>query len=359
MKQIVLLLIASLMMLPLPAQELDTVPEVPAVPKVEETPAVEEAPVVEEIIIVEDESGVEEIIIVEENTEVTPEGDTVNVLGKLEVIETPESTRVSLGENEVIIVEENGDTVRVLLGSRGIKIVEGDDGTEVKAIDRDDLSPNYRHRHKNRFRAHFAGIEVGLNNYVTSDFSMTLPPEDDFMDLNTGKSWNWNINIIDYGFGLGTDKVGIVTGLGFELVNYNFDGQNSIRKDDITGDIVEYVPDYAGNITKSKMNITYMTVPLLLEFQIPAPHKRIYISAGVIGGLKLWSNTKMKYTVSGEKSKDKAKGDYNLYPLRWGVTARVGYRALGLYANYYFTPLFKEDMGPELYPFAVGLAFAF
>ena len=224
----------------------------------------------------------------------------------------------------------------------------------------DEASSSYKHStRKKRFRPHFAGLEVGLNNYVTSDFSMALPPEYDYMDLNTGKSWNWNINIIDYGFGLGTDKVGIVSGLGFEFINYNFDGQNSIRKDEVTGEIVEYVPDYAGNITKSKMNISYLTAPLLLEFQIPAPRKRIYISGGVIGGLKLWSNTKMKYTVSGEKSKDKAKGDYNLSPLRWGVTARVGYRALGFYANYYFTPLFKDGRGPELYPFTVGLAFAF
>ena len=107
------------------------------------------------------------------------------------------------------------------------------------------------------------------------------------------------------------------------------------------------------------MNIAYATAPLLLEFQIPAGRKRIYISGGVIGGVKLWSNTKMKYTVSGEKSKEKAKGDYNLSPLRWGVTARVGYRALGFYANYCMTPLFKEGLGPELNPFAVGLAFSF
>lgn len=287
------------------------------------------------------------------------EVDTVNVIGKVEVIETPETTRVTLGEDQVIIVEENGDTVRVVLGSRGIKIVEGENGTEVRVLDMEDI-PEKTHRHKSkRFRPHYAGFEIGLNNYLTSDFSMVLPQEDRYMDLNTGKSWNWNINIIDYGFGLGTDKVGIVSGLGFEFINYSIEGQNSIRKDPETGEIIEYIPDYAGNITKSKINMTYMTAPLLLEFQIPAPRKRIYISAGVVGGLKLWSNTKMKYTVNGEKSKEKVKGDYNLSPLRWGVTARIGYRALGFYANYYFTPLFKEGTGPELYPFAVGLAFSF
>ena len=102
--------------------------------------------------------------------------------------------------------------------------------------------------------------------------------------------------------------------------------------------------------------MTYLTAPLLLEFQIPAGKKRIHISGGVIGGVKLWSNTKMKYTIGGEKSKEKAKGDYNLAPLRWGFTARIGYRALNFYANYYMMPLFKESLGPELYPFSIGLA---
>ena len=337
MKQIILLLIASVMMLPLTAQQVDTIPEVSAAPEVEEVPVVVEVPVVEE----------------------PAEGDTVNIIGKVEVIETPESTRITLGEDQVLIVEDNGDTVKIVLGSRGISIIEGENGTEVKVIEMDDLpQKTYKHKRK-RFRPHFAGLELGLNNYVTSDFSMVLPPEDRYMDLNTGKSWNWNINIFDYGFGLGTDKVGIVSGLGFEFINYNFDGQNSIRKDPVTSEIIEYVPSYAGNITKSKMNMTYLTAPLLLEFQIPAPSKRIYISVGVIGGLKLWSNTKMKYTVSGEKSKEKAKGDYNLSPLRWGFTARAGYRALGFYATYYMTPLFKPSLGPELYPFNIGLAFSF
>ncbi len=281
--------------------------------------------------------------------------DTIRVMDKVEVIETPENTRVTLGENEVLIVEENGDTVKVRLGSKGISIVEGKDGTEIKVIEMDEArkTPSTK---KKKFRPHFAGLEIGLNNYLTPDGSLSLPPDQLYMDLNTGKSWNWNLNVIDYGFGLGTDKIGIATGLGFEFINYNFDGQNSIRKDPDTGNIIPYYPDYAGNIMKSKMNIAYVTAPLLLEFQIPAGKKRIHISGGVIGGVKMWSNTKLKYKISGEKSKEKARGDYNLSPLRWGFTARVGYRMINLYANYYMTPLFKENRGPELYPFSVGLA---
>ena len=69
---------------------------------------------------------------------------------------------------------------------------------------------------KKKFKPHFAGLELGLNNFLTPDYEMALPPGQEFMDLNTGKSWNWNLNIIDYGFGLGTSYVGIATGFGFE-----------------------------------------------------------------------------------------------------------------------------------------------
>lgn len=268
-----------------------------------------------------------------------------------------DDSKITIGQNEVLIVEENGDTVRVVLGSRGISVVETDEGTVVKILDMDETYRNKHSKSKKRFHPHFAGVEVGLNNYLAPpDMSMTMPPEYAYMDLNTGKSWNWNINIIDYGFGLGTDYVGIASGLGFEFINYNFDGQNSIMKDPDTGETIEYVPDYAGNISKSKLNMTYLYAPLLLEFQIPAGRKRVFISGGVIGGVKLCSNTKIKYTVAGEKSKEKVKSDFNLAPLRWGFTARVGYRNLGFFANYYMTPLFQENGGPDLNPFSIGLA---
>ena len=71
------------------------------------------------------------------------------------------------------------------------------------------------------------------------------------------------------------------------------------------------------------------------------------------------SHTKIKYVEDGKKEKDKEKDDFNLSPLRWGLTARIGYEEINLFANYYMTPLFKSGMGPELQPFAAGLAFTF
>ncbi len=360
MKHLFTLLIACIIAFPIYAQEPEEVtPEVPEVPEVPELAAPEELEVPEAPEL----AAPEELEVPEapEVPDVEPAiADTVKVMDKVEVIDSPDKTKVTLGENEVLIIEENGDTMRVKLGSRGISIIEGEDGTEINVMEMEEKAhaPEAEEstsvKKKKKFKPHWSGFELGLNNYVTSGYSMNLPQDQIFMDLNTGRSWNFNINFLEYGFGLGTDKVGLVTGLGLEMTDYVFDNQNSITKDD-NGVIVEYTPQDAGNIVKSKFSMTYLTAPLLLEFQIPAGKKRIHISGGLIGGVKLGSNTKVKYEISGQKSKEKSKEDFNLAPLRYGATVRLGYRAINLYANYYFMSLFGENGGPELYPFSIGL----
>jgi len=282
--------------------------------------------------------------------------DAVEAPAEIEVPESPDNTRVTLGQNEVLIVEDKGDTVKVKLGSRGVNIVEGEDGTEIKILDMqdegsDEKSSESKNR-KKKFKPHFAGFEVGLNNYLNAKHKMSLPQGSEFMDLNTGRSWNFNLNILEYGIGFGSDKIGAVTGLGFEWINYVFDADNSITKNE-QNVIISYTPQGEGSVVKSKLNMTYLTVPLLLELQIPAGKKRIHLSGGLIGGVKVASNTRIKY--ADPKAKEKIKDDLNLAPLRYGATVRIGYRAINLFANYYLSPLFTGASDPELYPLSVGL----
>ena len=125
-------------------------------------------------------------------------------------------------------------------------------------------------------------------------------------------------------------------------------------KDPISGVIVPRYPPVGISYAKTKLNTTYLTVPLLLEFQF-GPDKKGFISAGVIGDLKLCSNTKLRYYVDGAKQRERSKDDFNLSPLRYHLTARVGYRFIKLFANYSMVSLFKNNAGPEVYPVTVGL----
>mgnify|MGYP000923731005 FL=1 len=161
---------------------------------------------------------------------------------------------------------------------------------------------------------------------------------------------------MQYSIGLGSDKVGLVTGMGLEFNNYHFSNPISLKiEDGITTVDSSYInADY--RVDKTKLSTTNLTLPLLLEFQIPTGEKkhRIYMSAGIIGGLRLGSHTKVVYD-DGDKRKDKNRGDFNIATFRYGFTARMGYRAIRLYANYYPVQLFEKDKGPEVYPFSVGL----
>ncbi len=303
------------------------------IPVPEETPALEE--------MNEDLEGLEE-----ELQEMEGEMEESDVL-----FETPDKTEVSFGENEVFIIEENGDTTIVQLGDKGLSIVEGEDGTSINIIEMDDendAKPDKKK--KKKFKPHYAGFEIGMNNFLNANNTLATGS---FMNLNTGKSWNYNLNFLEYGFGLGTSYVGLVTGMGLEWSSYVFDANNTIEELD-NGDIIN-IPDPFVNVTKSSLKMGYLTAPLLLEFQIPAGKKRIHISGGVIGGIKLASKTKVKYH-DGNKQKSVIRDDYSLSPFRYGATVRVGYRMINLYANYYFSPLFSETAtAPELFPFSIGI----
>lgn len=272
-----------------------------------------------------------------------------------------DTTTVKIGKKEILKVIEGKDTVIITVGRKGLKVIGSEHGTSVDFINLDDFDEPEKKDRKSRknFIGHWKGLEIGMNNYLTSDYSFSLPAEALFMELNTGKSWGINLNFIQYDIGFGTDKVGLVTGMGLEFNNYKFDGDNSIIKDPVTREIVSLEYDAGTNIEKTKLATTYFTVPLLLEFQIPVSgHKRIHISGGVIGGLKIGSHTKVVYKETGTKQKDKIRDDFNLSPLRYGVTARIGYRALKIFATYNLTPMFESGKGPELYPISIGLILA-
>lgn len=256
-------------------------------------------------------------------------------------------------------LKTSGDTTRIKIGKKEVSIFDVDEETEirVKTIEGSDASDEMKSRMSKvrKFRGHWAGFEVGFNNYVNSDFSTSLDPSMGFMELRASKSLNININFLQYNLKLVGDKIGLVTGMGLEFNDYRFSNNTSIVRD--AGAITE-VDLSALNIEKTKLSASYLNIPLLLEFQTPqiSRNRRVHMSAGLIGGVKLTSHTKFVYRDSGKKYKDKVKDDFYLSPFRYGVTFRAGYRHLNLYANYYLTPMFENNKGPELYPFSIGLS---
>jgi uncharacterized protein YdeI (BOF family) len=258
---------------------------------------------------------------------------------------------VEVGD-EIFSVKDMGDETRIKIGKKEYRIQEDNDGVKIFKN-----SDNESHkRNSERFRGHLGGLELGFNSFLTDYWSTSLKPEDNYFDLNTAKSWNWNFLLpcVDIGF---TRHFGIAATLGINFNKYRFDGNNSIVKDG-NGVIGPYYPPDGITYSKSKLSTTYATLPVILEAQIPLSGntKTINIGAGVVGAVKLGSNTKVVYYTGG-KEKEKHKDDFSLNTFRWGATGRIGYEFFQVYGTCYFTQMFEKGKGPELYPFEVGIAF--
>jgi hypothetical protein len=276
--------------------------------------------------------------------------------------DTNDHTKIVIG-NDYIIVEDGNDEVNIRIGNRGLSILESLEGPDIslKKYDynscrkQDYYDDRKTSRRARRFKGHWTGVELGFNNYLSTDNSLVLPAEIDYMSLHSGKSINFNINFTQLSMGI-TRHIGFVTGLGLNWNNYKFDGNNNIFKG--ANGIIEIL-DPGSNLEKSKLATLFLTLPFMMEFQIPANNGRLNIGAGPIGAIKIASHNKMVFE-NGEKLK--SNGDFSLNILRYGATARAGYNNFQIYGTCYKTPLFRNGKGPagyDLYPFEIGVALTF
>ncbi len=251
------------------------------------------------------------------------------------------------------------DTIKVRIGDKNIEIIEHEDKTSVDIYDRgeDEEDLACPDGDEKKFRGHWAGFEIGMNNLLDNSGSISRTPEAAFMELKASRSLNVNLNFAQYSLGFGQDRFGLTTGLGIEFSNYFFSNNNTLGKSN--GSVIGV--DTLGILEKSKLTTTYLRIPLILELQLFAKKRsdRVYISAGIVGGMKLGSHTKTVINRDDGEKKSKDRDDFYLNPFRWGLTTHVGYKGITLYADYYPTSLFQKNKGPELYPFSAGLALTF
>lgn len=267
-----------------------------------------------------------------------------------------DTTSFSIGKKDISIIEKNGETdIKVKNREKHEEVTE--EIEEYEYEESDDKKYSYKSgRSERHFKGHWDAFQIGINSYLSAGKSTSLPNEISYMSLNTNKSININLNMFQQSFGLIGRNFGVISGLGLEFTNYVFDGDNTIVKD-VNGIIIPHEPGF--KLDKSKLSTTYLTVPLLLEFQFPGEVRshRLFINGGVIGGVKLGSHTKYKYKENGDKQDKKNKNDFNLNSLRYGFTGRIGIKHLSIYGTYYPVAMFEKNKGPELYPFMIGFSF--
>ncbi len=271
------------------------------------------------------------------------------------VIDDDDKVQVKVGNDKgvEVITDEWGDTTRIRIGRRTFNVVDGRHGTHV------DVSKEPKKKKwTGSFNPHWAGIEVGMNMFYQTDYSLYNTDYDqfgEFFDLIPGKSLTWNFNFFEWAFKNNRNNFGLVTGMGISFSDYRFDQRITIEKNVATGMIVPVSLEELNRFDKSKLTTSYLTAPLIIEIKTPlhAGGSRLYLAGGVIGGLHIGSHTKYKY----DGNKEKSRGNFNLTQFRYDITGRIGFGDFCVFANYSMTPLFEKGKGPELYPLMIGISF--
>ncbi|MDD2344881.1 MAG: DUF2807 domain-containing protein [Bacteroidales bacterium] len=210
-------------------------------------------------------------------------------------------------------------------------------------------------RSPQKFNGNWGGVCLGFNNYIDATYQLSVPVGYEYLDAKFTRSLTFSLNLLEQNINIYKQKVGLITGLGFQWNNYFFANNATVFGDSniVYGgfDVVN-----ANKYTKSKLTSAFITIPLIFEYQTNNRHnsKSFHINAGAILGLRLTSHTKIVMEETG-KQKYKYHNDFYLNPIRVDLTVGIGYGLLNLIGTYSVTTLFKDNKGPQLYPVSLGL----
>lgn len=186
---------------------------------------------------------------------------------------------------------------------------------------------------------------VGVNFYTTLWQTDFLNPEVKTRTINQGVDVFFMYNMPLKKGSLSSFSAGL------EIRSENMYTNAKIQ--DVKADTIVFTP-IKENYKRSKINMTYVDLPLELKFRTK-------------GGFKATVGFKLGYMIS---SKQKYVGDrpddnrpVNVKSIKinqaekftYGPSLRVGYKWISVYAYYQISKVFKSGFGPNIYPVSLGI----
>lgn len=259
----------------------------------------------------------------------------------IKVFDDGDSTNVKIGK--IINVEVNeDDNTKIDIGNHELEI---DDEGNVK----------FKKNSKEKYDGHWGGVEIGINGLLSSDNSLNMESGYEYLDQKMEKSINFDLNLFEQNFNIINENFGFTTGLGLEWNNYRFKDNAVLYNlnDTLRGYLST---DLDKEFIKSKLVTTYVTLPVMFEFQTNhfSKSNSFHVGVGLLSGLRIGTHTKA-ITENGKRATDKNFGASSMNPFKVDLMARIGWGKINLYGKYSLTELFKEGRGPELTPFSVGI----
>ncbi|CAG5074429.1 hypothetical protein DYBT9623_05112 [Dyadobacter sp. CECT 9623] len=274
------------------------------------------------------------------------------------------------GNNYLKNQDDKDEKDYVRIGLRGIHVKDGDtrvsiDGKGVEVRDGDDVvttDSNYRRvgrrfNRSGRSSSPRKGFNVafGLNTYGANEATVGYNKAD--YELKPFGS-----RFISLGY-IASAKIAqgknagfhVDFGADFSWYNLMFDNNNTVVKNT---EYVEFLPVVDENneevvMKKSKLVVPYVNLSIMPT--VSFSHSFIsYISAGVYGGYKLGSYTKLR--AEGSKDVDHVRKNFHIEDLRYGLAAEIGIRKFpDLFVNYDMNYLYEDKRGPAVRMLSFGV----
>ncbi|GGN09851.1 hypothetical protein GCM10010967_52170 [Dyadobacter beijingensis] len=265
--------------------------------------------------------------------------------------------------------QEEKDYVRI--GLRGIHIKDGDtrvsiDNSGVKVKDGDEVvasDSTYRRVGKHFRRTSWGGssprkgfnIALGLNTYGTNEATAGFNKDD--YDLKPFGS-----RYVSLGYVASANvvrgknaRLHLDFGVDFSWYNMMYDGNNTIAKTDDGVEFREVVNDQGQpvEVRKSKLVVPYVNLAIMPTLSFSRSFIS-YISAGVYGGYRIGSYTKVRKV--GTKDVDHDRRNFYIEDLRYGLAAEIGIRNFpDFFVNYDLNNLYEANRGPSVRMLSFGV----
>jgi len=248
-----------------------------------------------------------------------PKVKNLNISGASEVKGKNDTTKISFGDKDIFIFDKH--------------------------------HPGKKKKCSEKFNGHWGGVELGVNTFLNKDYNFELPYNYDFLEQKVNKSVGVNLNIFEQNIKLYKNNFGITTGVGISWDNYRFAKDITLRNDT---SVIWYRPEEI-DFKKNKLTLFYINVPLIFEVQTHKFNNNFHFGVGGMFGYRLGTHTKQVYKINDNLFKPKVYDDFHLSPFRYGLTARIGWSFINLFANYSLSTFFESKEGPELYPLMIGV----
>ncbi len=226
---------------------------------------------------------------------------------------------------------------------------------------------------KSKFSTNWWIVDLGFSNYTdktnyanAGSYLVNRPgyPALDKNDLKlrTGKSINVNIWVFMQRLSLVKNYVNLKYGFGVELNNYRYKSAISYNEDGL----VPYTANTQTNapfifrdsisFSKNKLAADYATIPVMINFVSNPKHQKKGISLGLgVSAGYLYSQRNKQ--VSGERGKQKGKGDYDLERFKFSYVAELGLGPIMFYGSYSPNSMYQKSL--DIRPYTVGFRFAY